>query len=77
MHPVAHGSIWNHLQVEILQEKVRTLGKNSSIFYERGKRTMAMESSTSRCLKESKKKHKMQGNINCNIKCFKKLLTSV
>ena len=32
MHLVAHDSIWNHPQVEILQDKLRTLGKNSSIF---------------------------------------------
>ena len=73
MHPVAHGSIWNHLQVEILQDKLRTLGKNSSLFYEQGKRTMAMESSTSRRLKESKKNifYRKQKNYFCNIKCFK------
>ena len=32
MHPVTYGSIWNHLQIEILQDKLRTLGKNSNIF---------------------------------------------
>ena len=33
MHPVAHGLIWNHPQAELLQDKLRTLGKNSSIFF--------------------------------------------
>ena len=55
MHPVAHGSIWNHLQIENFQDKLRALEKNSSIFCEQRKCTMAMESSTSRRLKGSKK----------------------
>ena len=40
---------------------------------------MAMESSTRRRLKESKKDTfcKEQKNSFCNLKCFKKLLTSV
>ena len=40
---------------------------------------MAMENSTSRRLKESKNSifYREQKNSYCNIKCFKKLLTSV
>ena len=77
IHPVGYSLIWNHLQVEILQDKLRTLGKISSIFYEQVKRTVTMESSTSRRLKESKKNifYRKQKNCFCNIKCFKKLLT--
>ena len=43
------------------------------------KRTIAMESNTSRRLKESKKNIfcREQKNSFCNIKCFKKLLTNV
>ena len=28
MHPGAHGLIWNRLQEEVIQGKLRTLGKN-------------------------------------------------
>ena len=71
--------IWNYLQLEILQEKLRKLGKNSSIFYKRRKRTMTVESSTSRRLRESKRNifYRKQKYSFCNIRCFKNLLTSV
>ena len=44
-------SIWNHLQLEILHNKLRTLEKTSADFYERRKHIMAMECSTSTSLK--------------------------
>ena len=60
--------------------KAKDVGEKFKHFFcKRRKRTMAIESSTSRRLKESKKNifYRKQKNAFCNIKRFKKLLTSV